>query len=148
MSAIDHEITVNKSVLQIAPLNAALRAALGSAISGVTVGGGAVRVHFLIPPGAGDALAENLISEHNVLAVASSKTQITADGVDEALISCAQLGNNFDYLIWQENKSIAVGSVADGLLELSAVESGVYLVEIKAPTGHQTGYVTVEANSV
>jgi hypothetical protein len=145
MSGIDHEVQISKSGVQIGPLDSALRTALGNQISGVSVGGGVVRVHFLSAPGAGDVLAENLLNGHGALAVASSKTQIAADGLDTAVITCAALGNNFAYVIWKAGQNTAAGSVADGTLELSAVESGVYLVEIKAPSGVQTGYMTVEA---
>lgn len=126
--------------VRVQQLDAALRAALGDDISGITVGGGVVTVHYLEL--GQEATGAAIIEGHGALSPATTQATIDADGVDEAVISVPSL-SVFDYKIWLNDEVVASGSIADGSLEFSTDTPGVYLVEII--DGDDTGYVNVEA---
>lgn len=142
----NHDVTIIKGARDIFALDARLRSVLGSDISGIsTWGNEQIKVHFLVPPGAGDTTAQNIVAGHNILTVATSKTSIIANGIDKALVTCSQLPTNLDYVIWRNGAIALSGSIADGTLGLTAIESGTYLAEIKEQGSYRTGYITVEA---
>jgi hypothetical protein len=89
------------------------------------------------------AALESLVDGANSLALVVSETSIAANGVAETVISCAALGNDFEYLVTLDGAVSVSGSVADGTQELSVVEAGTYLVEIRDPDGLATGFVEI-----
>jgi hypothetical protein len=91
------------------------------------------------------ALGDALFAGFKQLAVSATKPTITADSIDETVITCGL--NDFDYSIWRnilDNNTPTSGSVTDGTLELSASQAGTYTIRLFDPETKQSGYIDIE----
>lgn len=142
-------IDINTSNLAEQPiaLDYRLRQEVGNSIIGVSTGKYGIIVHLQ-----DDATSEAQTNSHtiasgdSVLIVEATKTTIDADGIDETVLTCASLGNDFDYTYWQDGVLVDSGSISDGSLEYSTNTPAVYLFEIREQGGYNTGYVEVMAS--
>lgn len=138
MINIDNQALINAELI-----DPVLRAKYGADIIGVSSGGYGTIVHVVdsanlsIQGGISD-----LLTQWDNLAVNASKTQIIANGVDETVITCGALGNDFDYTVINPAGGTVSGAVNDGTLELSGYYIGVYTVIIYS--GSQSGIITIE----
>lgn len=90
----------------------------------------------------GNGLAEAF----NSLAINTAKTAIDANGIDETVITCPELGDNFDYTYWRDTILVDSGAIADGNLEFSTNTPGTYLFETREQGGYATGYIEIIAS--
>lgn len=159
MAEINHNVEVQKSVAFAEALDATLRGALGSEIAGMSVGSSGVSVHFLVPLGGGDALAEQIVNAHNSLNVSSNQSSVNADGNDIATITCNDAAiasdSDVDYTVWLDGEiytETASAAVSSGLVELTLAteDPGEYLIEIKrqGEGNYESGYVRIQALEV
>jgi hypothetical protein len=134
------EVHEAAGTIHVKPLDTALRDALGDDISGISVGGGIVTVHYLEL--GQEATGAAIIAGHGALSPATTTDIINANGIDESVVTVPSL-SVFDYRIWLDGEVVLAGSIADGSLAFSTDTRGVYLIEII--DGDDTGYVTVVA---
>lgn len=86
---------------------------------------------------------EYLVDAANSLVLSADKYSIAADGIEETVIACASLPTDFDYRIYSPSGFKTAGTVNDGLLELSLVETGLYLIEIREQSSNNTGFIEI-----
>lgn len=121
------------------------RAQLGAKCTGVSYGGSGptLVIHLQNELVADKNTADSILSDYQTLTVSADATSITADGVAESTITCATLGNDFDYIVVAPDGTIVSGSVADGTLELSTLSVGEHTVELREQGGHRTGVIVI-----
>ena len=85
-----------------------------------------------------------ILQGHYTLAVASDKSAIASDNVEEAVITCVELPTTFDYNVYSGIDIVLSGSVDDGSLEFSTNVPGRYTIEIKEQGAYRTGYINLE----
>ena len=151
-----YNLTINDvNLVNSKGLEASLRAALGSKISGKSTRpydefNHVVEVHFLveekddIPPQADLDLAQDVVGKHGTLGVSVDQASIVANGVAVATVACSDVlivgDSDVDVTVWQGDEvymETAQASVVAGVATaaLATIEAGVYLVEFKRRGG-------------
>lgn len=96
-----------------------------------------------VPPGTDDSvhyIAGGVVADKAAMTLAINKTTITADGVDEAIISGVPTGSKFD-ISGPVNSS---GVCTDGSIEFSTTAAGTYTVLV-TKAEYITELFTIEA---
>lgn len=129
-------------------LQLALTAALPALPSMILIDARTDKITILVndaePDAPTQAAVQNVIDGHNTLTLSATLSSITADGVQETVITSAGL-NSFDYRVWRNGAIVLSGSINDGSLDFSTNEAGVYLVEFI--DGTSTGYKEITATN-
>lgn len=99
-----HALNFSRAGVVTGALDAALRAALGNAISGISTGRDTVTVWFYGPPTpAQEAQAQSAVATHDPAFLSSSKTSILNNGSDEATIVVGLPHTSADSIIPEVN---------------------------------------------
>lgn len=148
-------------------LNAALRTALGAKIAGMSTGPVSgdptqtrITVHFLVPnngdvaPSPDRTIAQDIVNKHGSLEVIADQTNILADGLDTAVITCNDPAITPDANLWLSVWLDDGEYMAPTMVPLATVQSGInlktdfpgsYLIEIRRINDYESGYIKVEA---
>lgn len=89
-----------------------------------------------------DSAISAMVNGYLALTINATKTTIQADGTDEAALSVTGL-TSFAFTVWHDGVLSNTATANDGVLELSAAQTGVYLVEVVS--GNNSGYIEVIA---
>lgn len=151
------DLPINRTGVDTPRLDAALRASLGAAIVGMSAGPYGVRVHFAAAPTPAEAAqAEAIVSAHRSLTLTADKRTLQADGVDTAIITCADprlaADSTVSYTVWLDDAEYTAPTsapVTAGQVQLALATSdpGIYRIEIaRVGVGnHETGDLTLNA---
>lgn len=159
--AIDHHVEVSKTISRITQLDAQLRAALGSAISGLSYDWtDQVIVHFLVADTSNDAVAQAIVAGHASLLLSVDNLSIAADNVEVASITCVDAviaaDASVDVCVWRTHAGVTAVWMAKTSVPLESNQltltfktnlPGTYLFEVSRQGGsdYETGYIDLVA---
>lgn len=126
-------------------LDAAIRAALGDVITGVSTGPYGVRVHFVAEPDEATlSSAQSVVDAHDPVFLQVNKTTITADGADEAVVTVTTPKAGAAAVTLDINgQAVAVDET--GQVAIASLDAQTITVSVQNPANRSTQMITIKA---